>query len=67
MATVVEAVAVSCGRADKVKSALAQVLEEEMAKTIQAAYEDGLVNDPDAIKERMEATRRRVKEEFAAR
>lgn len=65
--TIVEAVAFSSGRGDgNQKSGLARAIEEAMAKTIAQAYEEGLTGDPVAIRERMQATRDRVKAEFNA-
>lgn len=63
--TIVEAVAVSCGRGDGgKKSGLAIAIEEAMAETIKQAYEEGLAGDPDAIRQRMEETRTRVKANY---
>lgn len=64
--TIVEAVATASGRGGKEKSGLAQAIERAMSQAVTDAYEEGLANDPEKIKERMEAARARVRAEFKA-
>ena len=64
--TIVEAVATAAGRneAGVPKSDFAKIMEQEMSFAILKAHADGLANDPDAIKARIQEARMEVKKQY---
>jgi hypothetical protein len=63
---IVEAVATSAGRneAGAPKSDFAKVMEQAMSFAILKAHADGLANDPDAIKARIQEAREATKKQY---
>lgn len=61
---IVEAVAIAVGRADAEKTNFTKVMEDAMKVAILKAHADGLANDPDAIKARIEEARIEVKKQY---
>ena len=64
--TIVEAVATAAGRneAGAPKSDFAKIMEQEMSFAIMKAHADGMANDPDVIKARIETARVEVKKQY---
>ena len=62
---IVEAVGTASGRAGQTKTDFAKVMEAAMTHAVLVAHADGLANDPDAIKARIEEARVEVKKQYS--
>lgn len=68
-AVIVEAVGIVSGKADlsnggTIKSDFAKIMEKAMTDAVLKAHADGLANDPDAIKQRIEEARATAKAQY---
>lgn len=61
---VVEAVGTAAGHAGQIKTDFARVMEDAMTQAVLVAHADGLANDPDATKARIETARVEVKKQY---